>query len=87
MGRIRLLALGALLIIAGCTNYYRVTDPTTGKTYYTTELKRSGSGTATLKDAHTGNTVTIQNSEVAQIKKEEYDAGRYAPPPAEATSK
>ena len=67
----------ALLMLCGCTTYYKVTDPTTGKTYYTTELKRKGNGSATLKDGRTGNSVSIQNSEVAEISKEEYDSGRY----------
>jgi hypothetical protein len=64
----------------GCTNYYQVTDPTTGKSYYTTELKQKGNGAATLKDGRTGNTVNIQNSEINKISKEEYDSGRFAAP-------
>ena len=69
-----------LALLAGCTSYYKVTDPHTGRTYYTTELKKSGSGSSTLKDARTGNTVTVQNSEVQQIKKEEFEAGKYTQP-------
>ena len=54
----------ALLCVGGCTNYYKVTDPTTGRVYYTTELEHKNSGAATLKDARTGNKVNLQNSEV-----------------------
>jgi hypothetical protein len=67
----------------GCTTYYKVTDPTTGKTYYTTELQKKGSGAATLKDGRTGNTVSLQNSEISKISKEEYDSGRYTQPEPE----
>ena len=68
------------LLLGGCTSYYKVTDPTTGKAYYTTELKQKGNGAATLKDGRTGNTVNLQNSEISTISKEEYEAGRYAAP-------
>ena len=72
------LALCVVLIVGGgCTSYYRVTDPTTSKVYYTTKIDRKGSGAATIKDGRTGNTVNLQNSEVEQISKEEYDAGRF----------
>jgi hypothetical protein len=71
----------ALVLIGGCaTDYYKVHDPTTGKDYYTTEIKRSNNGAATLKDGRTGHTVNLQNSEIAKVTKEQYDAGRFAAP-------
>ena len=74
-----------VLSIGGCaTDYYKVHDPTTGKDYYTTKVDQNKTGAATLKDGRTGKTVTIQNSEVAKVSKEEYDAGRFAAPPAPA---
>ena len=73
-------ACAAGLLLVGCTTYYKVTDPTTGKSYYTTELKQKGNGSATLKDSRTGNTVNIQNSEISKISKEQYDTGRHTPP-------
>jgi len=79
-----LVVLGALLI-GGCTSYYKVTDPTTGKMYYTTSLRQMDNGAAELKDATTGDTITIQNSQVAKISKEQFEAGKYsgaAPAPA-----
>jgi len=73
----------ALLCTGGCaSDYYKVTDPTTGREYYTTELQRNNSGAATLKDARTGNTVNLQNSEIAKVTKEEYESGCFTPPPA-----
>ena len=71
-----------LLVSAGCTTYYKVTDPTTGRVYYTTELKQRSSGAATLTDARTGNKVSLQNSEVQTIKKEAFESGKNTPPEA-----
>jgi len=74
----------ALLCAGGCTSYYKVTDPTTGRAYYTTELQHKNSGAATLKDARTGNKVNLQNSEVEKVSKEQFESGKNtAPPPAE----
>jgi hypothetical protein len=70
--------IGLVLLAAGCTSYYRVSDPTTGKVYYTTELKQD-SGATTLTDARTGDSVTVQNVEVRKISKEDYEAGKSAP--------
>jgi hypothetical protein len=77
-----LVAVGLVLLCAGgCTTYYKVTDPTTGRAYYTTELQHKNSGAATLKDARTGNKVNLQNSEVQTISKEEFESGKNTPPP------
>jgi hypothetical protein len=70
------LMLGGLtMLVAGCTNYYRVTDPTTGKAYYTTKVGDAGSGAIKIKDEKTGSMVTLQSSEVKEISKDEYEAG------------
>jgi hypothetical protein len=66
-------------MLSGCTSYYKVTDPTTGKVYYTTQLDHKSSGAATLKDARTGNKVSLQNSEVQKVNKEQYESGKAAP--------
>ena len=71
--------VAGLLCAVGCTNYYKVTDPTSGKSYYTTELSQKGNGVCTLKDATTGNKVTIQNSEIDKLTKDEYEAGMNMP--------
>jgi hypothetical protein len=78
MKDMRTLLCAALVLTGGCTSYYKVTDPTTSRSYYTTELKKGSHGSATLKDARTGNEVTIQNSEIDSITKEEYETGRHA---------
>ena len=81
---------GAILFTAGgCTKYYEVTDPSTGKVYYTTSLDERSGGAVALRDANTGANVTVQNSEVRQISEEAYRrdrraaAARAAEPPAE----
>jgi len=83
-----ILAMGAALLLAGgCSSYYKVTDPTTGKVYYTDNLRERSSGSATLRDAKTGNMVSLQNSEVQKITKDEYDRGRYASDEAKPAAK
>jgi hypothetical protein len=87
MNPLRIALITATLLVAcGCTSYYKVTDPTTGKVYYTTELNQRSSGSATLKDARTGNTVSLQNSEVQKVKKEEFESGKYTAPAAGGTT-
>ena len=75
----------ALLTAGGCTNYYKVHDPTTGRDYYTTELTHQNSGAATLKDARTGNRVNLQNSEVSKVSKEQFESGKNTAPVTPAT--
>jgi hypothetical protein len=79
--KIRSVALmtGVALGLAGCTSYYRVMDPTTGKVYVTTELKQA-EGATSFKDARTGDAMTLQNVEVRKISEEEYNAEKNAPP-------
>jgi hypothetical protein len=74
---------GLLVGVAGCSSHYRVTDPASGKTYYTTKINDAGrAGAVKIKDDRTGSTVTLQSSEVKEISAEEYEAGLKAQPPA-----
>ena len=50
--------LAIVLMTAGCTTYYRVTEPGSGKMYYTTDVKRRGSAVE-FKDAKSGSEVTL----------------------------
>lgn len=76
----RMLASGALcllmlVVVSGCTTYYMVRDPSSGKTYYTTEVEKAGqTGAVKFKDAMTGSVVTMQSSEVREISSDEYEA-------------
>jgi hypothetical protein len=75
MRALRVTASTALLAIvlatAGCTTYYRVTDPSSGKMFYTDDVKRSGSAVM-FKDAKSGSEVTLQASEVKEIPQDEF---------------
>ena len=57
------------LMATGCgTHYYRVTDPESGKTYYTNKIERVWQGGAVnFEDAQSGNSVTLQNSDVKAL--------------------
>jgi len=83
-----LLSMG--LLMTACATYYKVTDPSSGSTYYTEEVKKERGGASTFKDARSGSEVTIQNSEVLEISEKDFDTGRTtqvvkpAPTPAAA---
>jgi hypothetical protein len=64
-------ALAIASVTAGCTTYYRVTDPGSGTKYYTDEVKRSN-GSVRFKDHVTGAEVNLPASEVLEVKAEEY---------------
>ncbi len=78
------LMLGGLtMLIAGCTTYYQVNDPASGKAYYTTKVSDAGRGGAVkIKDEKTGSMVTLQSSEIKEISEEQYKAGLVAKAPA-----
>jgi hypothetical protein len=70
---------GLVLLAAGCTTYYKVTDPQSGREYYTDKIDSDRSGVVKLKDARSKSTVTLQSSEVKEISSSEYKAGLAAP--------
>ena len=69
-----IVAVLGIATLSGCASYYRVKDPATGAAYYTTDIERSDTGSVTFTDENTGSKVTIQNSEVTEINKEEFKA-------------
>jgi hypothetical protein len=75
-----LMISGLAILVASCSSYYRVTDPASGKTYYTTKIDNAGrAGAVKIKDGKTGSMVTLQSSEVKEISEEEYEAGLKMP--------
>ena len=64
--------LAVVLATTGCTTYYRVTDPASGRMYYTDEIKRSSQGTVQFRDAKSGADVTLQTSEVLEISSDDF---------------
>jgi uncharacterized protein YceK len=66
-----------VLTTAGCASYYKVSDPASGKTYYTTKIKktkigRDPTGTVSFKDAKTKSKVTLQSSEIKKVSGKEF---------------
>jgi hypothetical protein len=70
-----LLAVVASALLAGCATYYRVTDPASGRQYYTDNIERGRDGSVIFKDGKTKSDVTLQNSEVSEISKDDYETG------------
>jgi hypothetical protein len=63
-----------LVLAAGCTHYYRVSDPAGTRLYYTTDVDRTDAGAIKIKDQKSGAEVTLQSSEVKEISRDEYEA-------------
>lgn len=63
---------GMIAVLAGCTTYYRVSDPAGSKEYYTTKIDKTKAGAITFKDEKTGAEVTLQSSEIKEISEDEY---------------
>jgi hypothetical protein len=68
------------LTMAGCSHYYRVTEPASGKIYYTTHIDER-SGAAKFKDDRTGNYVILHSAEVSELSEDEYGAQVKETPP------
>jgi hypothetical protein len=79
----------AFLSAVGCASYYSVTDPTTGKIYYTTndKMDQSNSGSTSFIDARTGDHITLQNTQVSQITEQQYENGKNGVEPSTEPSK
>ena len=73
-----ILAVAAIGLLSGCSNYYRIKDPTTDKDYYTTKYSQSRDGSVSFEDDRTGAEVTLQNSEIQEVEKDVYKAGTEA---------
>jgi hypothetical protein len=65
----RWILIVALGLISGCVRYYRVAEPSGGRVYFTTKIDDQSSGAIKFDDMKTGARVTLQASEVKEIKK------------------
>lgn len=84
--RITLVAVIAF-VIAGCSNYYKIHDPTTGKDYYTEDYDQRRDGSVTFIDSSSGNEVSIQNSEIEELDDEDdFEDGKKAAEAAPAAA-
>ena len=70
----------SMAAVAGCTKYYQVTDPASGRSYYAERVEGRTGGAVSLKDARTGDMVTLQNSEVREITETEYKRAKMGQP-------
>jgi len=65
--------IATFAFVAGCASYYKVTDPSSGRTFYTEKVDRPGNHTTIMfKDAKTGAEVTLPSSEVLEISSDEF---------------
>jgi capsid protein len=69
----------ASAMLAGCANYYRVTDPASGRDYYTRDIDKTGDGGVKFQDARTGDDVTLQSSEITEVAEGDYRRGITTP--------
>lgn len=69
-----ILAAASMGLLAGCSNYYQVRDPQSGNVYYTRMVNDRVGGAVSFQDELTGRDVTLQQSEVAKIDGDLYDA-------------
>jgi hypothetical protein len=70
------------LFFVGCSlspSFYRVTDLQSGREYYAQEVDHLASGAVVIKDTRTDSVITLQNSQVKKINKDEYTAGLAIP--------
>ena len=72
------MALTALLL-CGCTNYYMVKDIQTGKVFYSNAILQEKGQAVVFKEIGSGAQVTLQNSKVTQISKDQYQAAIQPP--------
>lgn len=66
-------AAGCLVLAAGCSPYYAVTDTDSGVIHMTRSYDRTGSAVR-FKDRVTRERVTVDNAEIVQIGDDEYRA-------------
>ena len=67
-----ILALLLVTLTVGCRSRFMVTDTATQKVYYTTRVRKKIGGAVKFKDAHTGERVTLQSSQVKKMTKGEW---------------
>jgi len=68
----------AVILFAGCARFYEVTDPQSGKIFYTRDVDYKKGGAVGFKDAKTGSKIVLQSSDVKKLKSAEYNARVYS---------
>ena len=67
------LVLALLVLCVGCGRRYRVSDPRSGRVYYTRDVDRRDSGAVEFTDAQSNAKITLESSVVERIPKDEYE--------------
>lgn len=57
-----------LIACSGCARYYKVTEPNGSHEYYTTRVEDQPGGAIKFNDMRTNSRITLQSSEVKEIK-------------------
>lgn len=71
-----ILGILSLFVLTGCGGYWQVVDPASKNVYYTEKVKKVKEGGAVeFTDAKTGKQVTLQNSEVMEVSKDQFREG------------
>lgn len=65
----RNMILFALVACGGCVRYFKVTEPNGTHDYYTTRVEDQPGGAIKFNDMRTNSRITLQSSEVKEIKK------------------
>jgi hypothetical protein len=63
------LILCVLAACCGCVRYYKVSEPSGGRIYYTTKVDEQSSGAVKFDDMKTGSRITLQSSDVKEVRK------------------
>lgn len=73
----RAILLLSLFLLGACAgHYYRVTDTSSGRVYFTRDVDtKRRSGAVDFKDAKSGAKVTLQSSQVEKITEAQYQQG------------
>ena len=73
----RTLLLLTLVFLGACSGkYYRVTDTSSGRVYYTRDVDtKRRTGAVDFKDSKSGAKVTLQSSQVEKISEAQYQQG------------
>jgi hypothetical protein len=60
--------------MVGSSEYYRVTDPATGRVYVSDDLRKEGRGVVEFRDSASGAWVSLPAAEVKKISRAEFQA-------------
>jgi hypothetical protein len=61
--------------VMGLGSYYQVTDPSSGKVYFTRQIEREDRGVVEFMDDSSDSWVSLSASEVKTVTQAEYEAG------------